>query len=42
VVKNTQKMYISLVHSEADVARTLQAAEDALKALPRRSSVRPR
>src|SRR5499426_3979472 len=41
-VKNTQKMYISLVHSEADVARTLQAAEDALKALPRRSSVRPR
>jgi len=42
VVKNTQKMYISLVHSEADVARTLQAAEDALKALPRRSSVPPR
>ena len=36
VVKNTQKMYMSLVHTEADVARTLAAAEDALKALPRR------
>jgi glutamate-1-semialdehyde 2,1-aminomutase len=36
VVKNTQKMYMSLVHTEADVARTLEAAEDALKALPRR------
>jgi glutamate-1-semialdehyde 2,1-aminomutase len=35
VVKNTQKMYISLVHSDADVARTLQACEDALKALPK-------
>jgi glutamate-1-semialdehyde 2,1-aminomutase len=35
VVKNTQKMYVSLVHSEADVARTLQACEDALKALPK-------
>jgi glutamate-1-semialdehyde 2,1-aminomutase len=42
VVKNTQKMYVSLVHSEDDVARTLQAAEDALKALPRRSSARTR
>jgi len=41
-VKNTQKMYVSLVHSEEDVARTLQAAEDALKALPRRSSARTR
>jgi glutamate-1-semialdehyde 2,1-aminomutase len=35
VVKNTQKMYISLVHSDGDVARTLEACEDALKALPR-------
>jgi glutamate-1-semialdehyde 2,1-aminomutase len=33
VVKNTQKMYISLVHSSEDVARTLQACEDALKTL---------
>jgi glutamate-1-semialdehyde 2,1-aminomutase len=33
VVKNTQKMYISLVHSEQDVATTLQACEDALKVL---------
>ena len=38
IVKNTQKMYMSLVHTEADVARTLEAAEDALKALPRRRS----
>ena len=36
VVKNTQKMYLSLAHTEADVARTLEAAEDALKALPKR------
>jgi glutamate-1-semialdehyde 2,1-aminomutase len=36
VVKNTQKMYLSLVHSEADVARTLEACEDALRALPKR------
>jgi len=36
VVKNTQKMYLSLAHTEADVTRTLEAAEDALKALPRR------
>jgi len=35
VVKNTQKMYISLVHSEQDVATTLQACEDALKMLPK-------
>lgn len=35
VVKNTQKMYVSLVHTEADVATTLQACEDALKALPK-------
>ena len=33
VVKNTQKMYMSLVHTEADVAATLQACEDALKVL---------
>jgi glutamate-1-semialdehyde 2,1-aminomutase len=36
VVKNSQKMYISLVHTEADVARTLEACEDALRALPKR------
>jgi glutamate-1-semialdehyde 2,1-aminomutase len=36
VVKNTQKMYMSLVHTEADVARTLEATEDALKAMPKR------
>ena len=36
VVKNSQKMYVSLVHSAEDVARTLQACEDALKALPRK------
>jgi glutamate-1-semialdehyde 2,1-aminomutase len=39
VVKNTQKMYLSLVHGDADVAATLGAAEDALKVLPR---ARPR
>jgi glutamate-1-semialdehyde 2,1-aminomutase len=33
VVKNTQKMYMSLAHTDADVATTLQACEDALKAL---------
>jgi glutamate-1-semialdehyde 2,1-aminomutase len=33
VVKNTQKMYMSLAHTDADVARTLQACEDALKVL---------
>ena len=40
VVKNTQKMYVSLVHSDADAARTLQACEDALKAVPRRKPAR--
>ena len=35
VVKNSQKMYVSLVHSAEDVATTLQASEDALKALPK-------
>jgi glutamate-1-semialdehyde 2,1-aminomutase len=34
VLKNSQKMYVSLVHSRDDVAQTLQACEDALKALP--------
>ena len=42
VVKNTQKMYLSLAHTEADVARTLEAAEDALKALPRKPASRVR
>jgi glutamate-1-semialdehyde 2,1-aminomutase len=36
VVKNTQKMYMSLAHTDADVAKTLQACEDALKVLPRK------
>jgi glutamate-1-semialdehyde 2,1-aminomutase len=38
VVKNTQKMYMSLAHSDADVAKTLEACEDAFKALPRRKA----
>jgi glutamate-1-semialdehyde 2,1-aminomutase len=36
VVKNTQKMYMSLAHTDGDVARTLQACEDALKVLPKK------
>src|SRR6185436_19418651 len=40
VVKNSQKMYVSLVHSPEDVAQTLQACEDALKPLPRRKHAR--
>src|SRR5258708_3477602 len=36
VVKNTQKMYMSLAHGDADVAKTLQACEDALKVLPKK------
>jgi glutamate-1-semialdehyde 2,1-aminomutase len=40
VMKNSQKMYISLVHSGEDVAKTLQACEDALKALPKKRSAR--
>lgn len=39
VVKNSQEMHVSLVHSAEDVAYPLQACEDALKALPKR---RPR
>ena len=31
VVKNTQKMYMSCAHTDADVAKTLDAFEDALK-----------
>jgi glutamate-1-semialdehyde 2,1-aminomutase len=38
VVKNTQKMYMSLAHTDADVARTLEACEDALKVLPRKKT----
>ncbi len=38
VVKNSQKMHVSLVHSAEDVAMTLQACEDALKALPKRKA----
>jgi len=38
VVKNNQKMYMSLVHSPADVATTLQACEDALKVLPKKKA----
>jgi glutamate-1-semialdehyde 2,1-aminomutase len=36
VVKNTQKMYMSLAHTDADVAKTLRACEDALKVLPKK------
>ncbi len=35
VVKNTQKMYMSPAHTDADVAKTLKAFEDALKVLRR-------
>ena len=35
VVKTAQKMYMSLAHTDADVDRTLEACEDALRALPR-------
>jgi len=35
VVKNGQKMYVSLAHGEAEVADTLQAFEDTLKTLPK-------
>jgi glutamate-1-semialdehyde 2,1-aminomutase len=38
VVKNTQKMYMCTAHTDADVARTLQACEDALKVLPRKKT----
>jgi glutamate-1-semialdehyde 2,1-aminomutase len=38
VVKNTQKMYMSLVHGADDVAKTLEAYEDALKVLPRKKT----
>jgi glutamate-1-semialdehyde 2,1-aminomutase len=38
VLKNSQKMHVSLVHSAEDVATTLQACEDALKALPKRKA----
>jgi len=37
-VKNTQKMYMSLVHTADDVAKTLQACEDALKVLPKKKT----
>jgi glutamate-1-semialdehyde 2,1-aminomutase len=35
VLKGTQKIYVSLAHSEEDVARTLEVFEAALAALPR-------
>jgi glutamate-1-semialdehyde 2,1-aminomutase len=38
VVKNNQKMYMSLVHSPQDVATTLEACDDALKVLPKRKA----
>ena len=38
VVKNTQKMYMSLAHGDADVDRTLEACEAALKVLPRKKT----
>jgi glutamate-1-semialdehyde 2,1-aminomutase len=36
VLKGSQKFYVSLVHTEADVERTLEAFAGALNALPRR------
>jgi glutamate-1-semialdehyde 2,1-aminomutase len=38
VVKNSQKMYVSLAHSASDVAATLEAAEAALKVLPKKKA----
>ena len=35
VVKNSQKMYVSLAHADAEVATTLQAFEDTLRTLPK-------
>ena len=35
VVKGTQKIYVSLAHTEDDVARTLDVFKAALAALPR-------
>ncbi|HYB40196.1 MAG TPA: glutamate-1-semialdehyde 2,1-aminomutase [Candidatus Methylomirabilis sp.] len=38
VVKNSQKMYVSVAHSAEDVAKTLEACEDALRALPKKKA----
>jgi hypothetical protein len=38
VVKNAQKMCVSLVHSAEDVAKALHACDDVLKALPRKGA----
>ena len=36
---NADGLDVQLVHTEADVAHTLEAAEDALKALPRKPAL---
>lgn len=41
LVKGTQKLYVSLAHTEEDIARTLEAFAGALEALPRNRSARP-
>ncbi len=40
VVKGREKLYVSLAHTEEDVARTLEAVEGALGSLPRTRSAR--
>ena len=39
IVKGREKLYVSLAHTEPDVARTLETFEAALGALPRRAPV---
>jgi len=39
IVKGREKLYVTLAHSDEDVARTLEVFEAALKALPRRGAV---
>jgi len=39
IVKGREKLYVSLAHTEQDVARTLETFEAALGALPRRAPV---
>jgi len=36
ILKGSQKLYVSLAHTEADVERSLEAFAGALRALPRR------
>jgi len=41
VCKGREKLYMSLAHSDEDIARTLEVFEDALAALPRGTTGRP-